>query len=27
MTSLSQTIFQAPLLTLEYVYPNLLNWF
>ena len=24
MTSLSQTIFQAPLLTLEYVYPNLL---
>jgi uncharacterized membrane protein YGL010W len=25
MTSLSQTVFQAPLLTLEYVYPNLLN--
>ena len=25
LTSLSQTIFQAPLLTLEYVYPNLLN--
>ncbi|MHA2341048.1 MAG: Mpo1-like protein [Candidatus Hodarchaeales archaeon] len=24
MTSLSQTVFQAPLLTLEYVYPNLL---
>ena len=25
LTSLSQTIFQAPLLTLEYIYPNLLK--